>query len=193
MVLKYRNTIYSDIKKILQKTIYFTFWKEPHSYIFGFRRLRRQNIYEWGLSQNCCRSVFFCIFRISDIYSTRLLGNLLESFPIDSYDKNACKRAQDRCQTRSGAGEPLFLSRDLAGPPIYTADTIVLIFNRDLYSKFRQIPMISSIFAVFWGAPATKVMVLRHQNEFDNVLGRICMGFCHRNRQGMFPGGFQAV
>ena len=40
---------------------------------------------------------------IFHIYCTRLPGNLLETFSIDSYDKNACKRAQEHCLTRSGA------------------------------------------------------------------------------------------
>ena len=37
----------------------------------------------------------------------------METFYIDYYDKNACKRAQEHCLSRYGVGEP---PRFVAGP-----------------------------------------------------------------------------
>ena len=48
-------------------------------------------------------------------------------------------------------------------------------------------------YGVYMGGPATKVMVLRHQNDSDNVPGHIYMHFYHSNRCRMFPGGFQTA
>ena len=39
----------------------------------------------------------------------------------------------------------------------------------------------------------TKVMVLRHQDELDNVLGRVYMHFYHSKRVGIAPGHFEQV
>ena len=72
-----------------------------------------------------------------NIYCTTMHGNLLESFPIVFQDKNAWKRAQEHCITRSGDGEtshfvmkPLrFTIYSILEKVTYTADLKIIYYN----------------------------------------------------------------
>jgi len=62
------------------------------------------------------------------IYGGRPAQNVQERCPRVCYDKNACKRAQERCLTRPGAGEPSLLLQALASKcSIYTVYTAVFV------------------------------------------------------------------
>ena len=50
---------------------------------------------------------------------------------------------------------------------------------------------IQYIFGILRRVPVTKVMVLRHQDELDNVLGRVHMHFLRSKRVGITPGHFE--